>query len=120
MRKILLLIIFFYILVLLQTSFLVYFPIFGIVPNLVLIAVILINLFEKQQENLGVLSAFIGGFFLDVFSSGFIGSNFTPLENFSLTGLIGINILILAIISILIKMVLKEYVRPVIQLGARS
>lgn len=100
MRKILILIIFLYILVLLQTSFLPYFYIFGLLPNLVLITVILINLFEKQQENLGIFSAFIGGFFLDIFSKGFLGINF-----------IGFNILILLGIAIFIKFILKSYVR---------
>ncbi len=108
MKKVLILIIFFYILVLLQTSFLVYFPIFGVFPNLILIAVILINLFERQQENLGIFSAFIGGFFLDNFFSGTLGINF-----------IGFYIIILLAVAIFIKFILKKYVRPVIRLGAR-
>lgn len=104
MKKTLLLIIFFYILVLLQTSFLAHFHIWGAVPNLVVIIVILINLFEKPQENSGIFSAVIGGFFLDIFSSHFIG----------------FYILILVGLSLFIKFVFKKYVRPVIRLGGRS
>jgi len=94
-KKTLILIIFFYVLALLQTSFLVHFHILGIVPNFIFIAVILINLFEKPQKNSGILSAFIGGFFLDIFSSRFIG----------------FNILILVGLSFFIKFILKKYVQ---------
>lgn len=98
MRNILILIIIFYILVLLQTSFLVPFRIFNSFPNLLLIVVVLINLFERQQGDLGIFSAFIGGFFLDIFSSGFFG----------------FYIIILTIMAIFIKFILKTYISPVI------
>lgn len=88
-------ILFFYFLALLQTSFLIYFNILGIVPNIILILVILINLFEKPEQNLGLYSAFIGGFFLDIFSSNFIG----------------FYILISAGIAIFLKFILRKYVR---------
>ena len=99
-KKILILILSLYILTLLQSSFLVHFNIGGIVPNLVLMVVILISLFENPQKNLGIFSAFIGGFFLDIFS-----------EN-----LFGFWILILLALSIFIKFLLKYYVRiPIIK-----
>jgi rod shape-determining protein MreD len=65
-------------LVLAQASFLVHFNVFSGVlgfwtPNLVLIAVVLVNFFEKPEKNSGILAAFIGGFFLDVFSGNFFG-----------------------------------------------
>lgn len=100
MKKILILVIFFYILVLIQTSFLIHFNIRGITPNLILISVILINLFAKPQNYSGLFSAIFGGFFLDIFSE-------RP---------IGFSILILMLIAILIKVILKKYVRiPVIK-----
>ncbi len=86
-KKILLLIAVFYILVLLQSSFLVHFNIFGVVPNLVLILVCLLSFFEKPNEYRGIFGAVIGGFFLDIFSNSFIG----------------ISIIILVVISFFIK-----------------
>ena len=72
-RNFLLLIPSFYILALLQSSFLVHFGILGYVLNFILIITIFINLFEESQKNLGIMSAFIGGFFLDIFSENFFG-----------------------------------------------
>ena len=94
MKKILILILFFYILVLWQTSFLIHFNILGITPNLALILVVLINLFEKPEDFSGIFSAFAGGFFLDIFSS-------SP---------IGFYTLILLALAIFIKMILRKYV----------
>ncbi len=93
--KILISIIVFYFLVLIQTSFLVHFNILGIVPNLVLISVVLWNLFEKSKNYFGLYAAFIGGFFLDIFSSRFIG----------------FYVLILFALAIFIKLIFKRYVR---------
>jgi rod shape-determining protein MreD len=75
MRKFLILIIIFYILSLLQDSFLPHFDIKGYTLNLILISVIIINLFNgsRRQGNSGLGAAFIGGFFLDIFSENFIG-----------------------------------------------
>jgi len=96
MKNILILIIVFYFLVLLQTSFMVYFSIpEGITLNLVVILAILINFFEKGQKNLGILSALIGGFFLDIFSSKFFG----------------FWILILLLISLFLKLIFRKHVR---------
>ena len=96
-KKITIFILFFYLLVLLQTSF---FPHF--LPNLVLIAIILINFFEEPKTLLGVFLAFFGGFFLDIFSENFFG--FWTLISIT--------------ISIFIKFVFKKYVYPVIKLSA--
>jgi len=95
MRNIIILILACYFLVLLQTSFMVYLNISGIVLNLTLIFVALINLFEKQEKNLGLASAFIGGFFLDIFSNGFFG----------------FYISISLIIYFFFKFILRKYVR---------
>jgi len=94
MKKLFLLIIFFYIATLLQTSFLPHFSI-GYLLNLVLISVVLINLFEDQGGKLGLLSAFFGGFFLDIFSQFFLG----------------FWVIILLTTAIFIKLVLRKYVR---------
>ena len=72
-KRVLIIILGFYLLALLQASFFVHFRLAGIAPNFILIAVLLINVFEKPQKNTGILAGFIGGFFLDVFSSNPIG-----------------------------------------------
>ena len=95
LKKILLSIIVFYFLVLVQTSFLVHFTIFDVVPNIVLILVVIWNLLEKRKNYFGVINALIGGFFLDVFSSQFIG----------------FYVLIWVGLAIFIKLIFKRYVR---------
>ena len=94
-KKILILVIIFYILVLFQSSFLVHFPMAGVVPNLVFILIVLLIFFEGTKKNTAIVSAFIGGFFLDVFSGKFIG----------------FYILIFLGLSILIKFLLRKYLR---------
>lgn len=84
----------FYLLALLQTSFFIHFRIWGAVPNLILILIMLINVFEKPKNNTGLLAGIIGGFFLDIFSSNFIG----------------FYTLILLALSFLIKVILRKYV----------
>jgi len=69
MKKIIILTLFFYILVLLQTSFLVHFSFHGIVPNLLLVSLIIFLFLEKHRNYSGFLLAGIGGFFLGLFSS---------------------------------------------------
>ena len=93
-RRILILTLFFYLLALLQTSFLVHFRMLGFVPNIIFIAVILINLFEKPKKYSGLYAGFIGGLFLDIFSSAFIG----------------FYMLILIAVSLFIKIILRKYV----------
>ena len=94
MKNIVFFIICFYFLTLLQSSFFPHFP-FGHWLNLVLIAVVLINLFTPHHSWWGVISAFFGGFFLDIFSEKFFG----------------FWVLLLLAASILIKFILKKYVR---------
>jgi len=103
-KKIIFFIFIFYILTLIQTSFLVHFNISGITPNLVLMAVIFINIFNSSQWQ-KISSAVIGGFFLDIFS----------LAN-GLAGFFGFYTLILTGFSFFLKIILERYVRfPVVQ-----
>lgn len=95
LKKILFLIIAFYILTLFQTSFMPFFGIKGLTINLVLVLVILINFFEVPEKKIGLWSAFIAGFFLDVWSS-------MPF---------GIEILIFVLVAIFIKFIVKKYVQ---------
>ncbi len=97
-RKIISLVIGFYILVLLQTSFFVHFEALGIVPNFILIALILINLLERPERKLGIAAGFLGGLFLDIFSinSGFFFGFYTLAS---------------LLISLFIKYILKKYVK---------
>jgi len=93
MKKVLILSIGFYFVLLLQNSFFPFFSVIGTIPNFIFILAILINIFERPQAKLGLLSSVIGGFFLDIYS-------ILP---------IGIYLVILLSISILIKIVLKKY-----------
>lgn len=93
--KVLFLTLFLYFLALVQTSFLVHFSIFNIVPNFIIIFIILWNLLESSKKTFGVFLAIIGGFFLDIFSSHSIG----------------FNVLIMFLISLAVKFVVKKYVR---------
>ena len=92
-KKIFIYTLFFYFLALLQTTSLVGFNLLGII-NLIVIAVILINLFEKPKDYSGIYAGFIGGFFLDIFSASLIGQN----------------VLILLALALFIKIVLRKYV----------
>jgi len=94
-KNIFLIFISFYILFLLQTSFLTYFNVAGMIPNLILISVILINFFEKPRQYLGLFSAAIGGFFLDMFSENFIC----------------FHVLVFLLISVFIKYLFKKHVQ---------
>lgn len=91
-KKILLLIVFFYILAISQTSFFIHWK---IIPNLILIAVILINLFESPKEDSGLFAALWAGLFWDVFSQ-------SPF---------GFYTLILLMVALFIKLIFKKYVR---------
>ncbi|MEK7482427.1 MAG: hypothetical protein AAB620_01385 [Patescibacteria group bacterium] len=72
LKRILVTIVLFYILALLQVSFLPRFlpwaPLSGAWANIILLAVILINFFEKPESSFGVFMALWGGFLLDIFS----------------------------------------------------
>jgi len=93
-KRVLILSAVFYLLALLQTSFFVHLAIRGIVLNFILISMLLINVFEKPQNNTGILAGFIGGLFLDIFSSHWIG----------------FYALILPASSFLIKIIFRKYV----------
>ena len=94
-KKIIIFIILFYFLALIQTSFMVHFSIWGLIPNLIFLSVVIWNIFEKSNNNFGIYQAFAAGFFLDIFSSR----------------IIGFNIIILISLAIVIKLFLKSYVR---------
>lgn len=95
LKNLVILTILFYFLTLLQTSFLVHFSIKGVVINLILIALFLINILEIPEKNIGVVAAGISGLFWDIFSEKFIGYH----------------ILILVLFALLIKIILVRYVR---------
>jgi len=102
-KKIIFLVLLFYFLVLIQTSFLVHLNWQGIVPNLVLIALIFINLFERPEKKIGIISGFFGGFYLDIFS-------------ISSYGFFGFYTLISLSLSLFIKFILRKHVRfPIIK-----
>lgn len=88
-------IIIFYFLAILQTSFFSHFGVLGGIFNPIFIIVILVNFIEKSEGFFGIFLAIIGGLFLDVFSAGFIGRN----------------VLILLGLSLIIKFTLRRYVR---------
>lgn len=70
-KKIILVTLGFYILILLQSSFFVHFS--NYTSSIILIAVVLINLIEEEKSSFGIISALIAGFLLDVFFSANIG-----------------------------------------------
>ncbi len=84
----------FYIFILLETSFLPSFSIFGFTLDLIFLSVTTVNLFERTEGKLGFICAFIGGFFLDIFSSNFFG----------------LNTAILLILAVFIKKIIRQYV----------
>lgn len=93
--KVILLIILFYFLALVQSSFLVHFKIFGWTPNIILIAVIFWSIIENPKKYYVLWISLIGGFFLDVFSVRFFG----------------FNMLLLFFVSLFFKFIFKNYVR---------
>lgn len=78
-----------------QTSFLVHFSVWGMIPNLILVLIFFWILFEDPESSFGVYNAFVAGLFLDIFSSH----------------LIGFNILILVVLATILKLILNKYVR---------
>lgn len=85
----------FYFLILFQTSFLARFPILALLPNLAAVSVCLLSFFEKDNEMTAEIMAFIVGLMLDVFSA-------RPLGTASI---------VLVLASVLIKTIIKKYVR---------
>lgn len=93
-KKLLILIIAFYILVLVQISFLPRLTLSPYIPNLVLIVVSGLAFFEKKQDLLSLWAGLTTGFFLDIFSA-------RPF---------GFYIAIVLLIMIFIKLILKKYI----------
>lgn len=103
LKKTIFLILLFYFLILLQSSFLVHFSFKGIVPNLVLILAGLINVLEEKNKRTGIAAGFLAGFFLDIFSAG-------PVFFF------GFYTLVSLALCFFIKLVLKAHVKvPVLK-----
>ncbi len=58
----------------LQSSFFIHFPIYGLVPNLLLALVLIYNLLEDFKRVEGFYIAVFAGFWVDVFSTMPIGT----------------------------------------------
>ncbi|MBU0547019.1 rod shape-determining protein MreD [Patescibacteria group bacterium] len=95
MKKYLFFILFFYLLSLLETSFFIHFRIFSFLPSLILISQVLIVFLEHPNKNYAVFSAFCAGFFWDIFSNQKLGTG----------------ILLMISLTVLLKLILKKYVR---------
>lgn len=84
-----------YVLALLQMSFFVHLFPSGLIPNFVMLGVLLISIFERAESEVSLGAALFGGFLVDIFSDGIIG--------------FWASVLLLA--ALLVKIVLKDYVR---------
>lgn len=73
LAKYLILIPLFWLLALVEHSFLPHFTIFQASPNLVFISVFFLNFCEKEKSKFGLFAAFLGGLFLDIYSSFYFG-----------------------------------------------
>jgi len=78
-KNLFILLISFYFLVLLQYGFFSQFTLRGIVPNIVLISVCLLNFFEKKERKEGILGSVFAGLFLDIFSGFLFGTSIAAL-----------------------------------------
>ena len=58
-----------YLLILFQSSFLVHFAFLRYLPNLAVIFVLFLSIREKPGEKTALISSFVGGLLLDVFSA---------------------------------------------------
>ena len=104
MKNLILFLFLFYILAILESSFLVHFKVFNFFPNLILISVVLINLFESPRRFLGISSSVFGGFFMDIFADPFFSQSF--FGNF-----FGFYIIALVALSFSIKLILRQYIQ---------
>lgn len=95
MRQLVGLFLLLYAFALLQMSFLVHFFPSGLIPNLVIVTVLVLSVFEHSSSYASMGAALFGGFLIDIFSGGVIG--FWPS--------------ILFFVSLFIKIVLEDYVR---------
>jgi len=94
-KKILLSIILLYFLTLLETSFFAHFNFLKWFPYTIFLVIIVYNIIESSKKYFGIWLSVIGGFFLDIFSTSFIG----------------FNILILLALSLFLKFLFRRYVR---------
>ena len=84
-----------YVFAILQMSFFVHVFPNGLAPNLIILSVVLLSIFERRDSYASFAAALFGGLLLDLFSGGIIG--FWSLG--------------LGAASLLIKLVLEDYVR---------
>lgn len=80
---------------LLQMSFFVHFFPAGLVPNFIIFTLLCISVFERSESYVSLGASLFGGLLIDIFSGG----------------VIGFWALILLCVSMLVKIVLKDYVR---------
>lgn len=73
MKKAILFFILFYFLAVLQASFFAHFSFWGIVPNMLIVFVVCISVFENPDSSSGLFAAIFAGFFLDIFSQKPLG-----------------------------------------------
>lgn len=102
MVKILFLFFVFYTLAILQTGFFAYFTIKGITVNFIFLLAVVFNILERPEKKTGIFTAFLGGFFLDVFSSFWFG----------------FNTILLVLVALTIKLIFKKYLIPISQILA--
>ena len=76
MKRIILLLISLYLLILLQTGF---FNFLKVSPNFILLAVLMIILFQRKITSFGLIAVVSGGFLLDAFSGFFFGISILTL-----------------------------------------
>ena len=95
MKKVIVPSLIFYFLVVFQASFLAYFKFLSYMPSLAIIFLIFLNIFEKPQEKSVLITSFVSGFILDVFSS-------KPF---------GFYALIFLSASLIIRLVIKKYLK---------
>ncbi|MDD4358811.1 MAG: hypothetical protein PHY30_03285 [Candidatus Pacebacteria bacterium] len=79
--KIVLIALFWFLLMLIQTSFISIFTDF----NFIVLLIVIINLIENPESNFGLLSAFLAGIFLDFNTTYYFGIFTLGLVLFSLT-----------------------------------
>jgi hypothetical protein len=98
-KNIIFLIIIFYFLAIFQMSFLAHFRLCGLNFNFLLIVPVLLNLLEKSEGRIGLAAALTAGFFLDL---SLIGEQ---------TLFFGFYTLISLLLSLFVKMVIRNYVK---------
>ena len=93
MKKLLFFSVFLYILAVLQTGLFAHFAIKWFTINFIMIFCAIFNILEDPRKNGGFWLAIIGGFFLDIFSTNFLG----------------FHIIFLMLLALLTKIFLRRY-----------